>query len=501
VILLIKSGMRLTSCAILILLNVGFGQLTDPPTGPLRPVAEFERSQGVLIAYPFGIPASFIADMSQDLIIYCLVASSLVSSATNAMSAAGVNMDAVEFILGQVDTFWTQDYGPYFVVDGNDEMVIVDFEYNRPRPYDNQAPNKMSNHLDVPYYDSDVVHNGGNLMFDGYSGAAASTLVFSENIGLDVEDYMLDYYGIVNHYSTDDPTDNFHQHINCWAKFLSPERIMIIEVPGSHWHYDDVEDVVAYFESQLNCFGEPFKISRVYTPGNEPYVNSLILNEKIYVPTSNGQWDDEAIVSFEEAMPGYEVIGIDYWDWYNDDALHCRTQAIPDIEMLQILHNPIDDQMFPLETYQVEVSIIDLSSTGVIADSTSLFWKNSDMDEYLSITMTATDLDYQYEGFLPVQLMDTQVSYFITASDSSGRNERLPIAGSYNFFAVGGYPLELGDVNLDGSLNVLDIITMVNHILNIDLLSGYPLYLADVNSDSIVNIFDIIVLLNIIVSQ
>jgi len=50
-------------------------------------------------------------------------------------------------------------------------------------------------------------------------------------------------------------------------------------------------------------------------------------------------------------------------------------------------------------------------------------------------------------------------------------------------------------------LNVLDIITMVNHILNIDLLSGYPLYLADVNSDSIVNIFDIIVLLNIIVSQ
>ena len=48
---------------------------TDPPPTPIRNIAEFERMQGVLIRYPFGISTSIIKEMAEDVIVYCLVSS------------------------------------------------------------------------------------------------------------------------------------------------------------------------------------------------------------------------------------------------------------------------------------------------------------------------------------------------------------------------------------------------------------------------------------------
>jgi len=95
------------------------GRSTDPPPTPIRNIAEFERMQGVLIRYPFGISTSIIKEMAEDLTIYCLVSSSSQNSANNSMTNAGVNMDNVEYIIGSTDSYWTRDYGPWWVVDGN----------------------------------------------------------------------------------------------------------------------------------------------------------------------------------------------------------------------------------------------------------------------------------------------------------------------------------------------------------------------------------------------
>ncbi|MDD3525271.1 MAG: peptidyl-arginine deiminase, partial [Candidatus Cloacimonetes bacterium] len=37
---------------------------TDPPTAPVRPIAEFEPASQVLIRYPLGIPLSLVAQLS-----------------------------------------------------------------------------------------------------------------------------------------------------------------------------------------------------------------------------------------------------------------------------------------------------------------------------------------------------------------------------------------------------------------------------------------------------
>ena len=56
----------------------------------------------------------------------------------------------------------------------------------------------------------------------------------------------------------------------------------------------------------------------------------------------------------------------------------------------------------------------------------------------------------------------------------------------------------LGDVNQDEATDILDIILIVNHILNIQNLSNLGEYLADTNQNSVINILDVILLINII---
>ena len=80
----------------------GMGRETDPPIGPIRSIAEYEPMQGVLIRYPFGISTDLIREMASDVVVYCLVSSFNESAARNQMSNAGVNMNNVEFIIGNL---------------------------------------------------------------------------------------------------------------------------------------------------------------------------------------------------------------------------------------------------------------------------------------------------------------------------------------------------------------------------------------------------------------
>ena len=54
-----------------------------------------------------------------------------------------------------------------------------------------------------------------------------------------------------------------------------------------------------------------------------------------------------------------------------------------------------------------------------------------------------------------------------------------------------------GDVNDDDSVNVLDIVSVVNHILG-DELEGCPLGAADMNADAEINVLDIVSIVNVI---
>ena len=58
----------------------------------------------------------------------------------------------------------------------------------------------------------------------------------------------------------------------------------------------------------------------------------------------------------------------------------------------------------------------------------------------------------------------------------------------------------LGDINQDGSINVLDIVGMINFILSSNIPTDNQFILSDINEDGIINVLDIVLIVNIILN-
>ena len=249
-------------------------------------------------------------------------------------------------------------------------------------------------------------------MTDGLGMGASTDLIYEENSmsNTQIHEEMLDYYGVVTYHTIEDPNNTYIDHIDCWAKYLSPSKVLIRSVATSHAQYDEIEEAVDYFENTATSYGEPWEIFRVYTPSNQPYTNSIILNNKVLVPIMNSGWDDDALAVYQEALPGYEILGFT-GSWESTDALHCRTKGIPDLEMLQIFHNPIDNQTEPQEFYRVQATIDDLSEAGLIDDELKVFWWTDGMDESEEILMQVCmeDIPDCYYADIPSQFSDGEV--------------------------------------------------------------------------------------------
>ena len=435
------------------LLNESFNRdfvPTDPPLGDIRQTAEFEQMEGVLVVYPLGIPVSAVAELSEDTIVYTVVTAGSQNACTNTFQNNGVNMANVEFINAGTNTYWVRDYGPWFIARDN-QIEIVDFPYNRPRPLDDEIPVIVANYLGIDYYGLDVETAGGNYMCDGNFIGASTDLVYDENPNLtpaQIDEYYLNYLGIETYHVTLDPLGDYIKHIDCWGKFLDVDKVLIGQVPVTDYRYADFEFVANYFAEQTSAWGNNYQVYRVYTPGGNPatpYTNSLILNKKVFVPITGSQWDDEAIAAYEAVMPGYEIVPVFYNGWYNTDALHCRARGVADRNMLYVEHFPfLGDQEYQTE-YLIEADIIPYSGLPVYEDSLFVYYK-TEGEDYTPIQM-AHVAGYQYSAAIPGQPEGTEISYYIHVADEAGKSVDHPIIGAFepHVFTIinGSVPAEL----------------------------------------------------------
>jgi len=411
-------------------------QILGAPPAPVRQPAEFEPMEGVLIRYSFGISYQIIAEMAEDVQVVTIVANSAQQATVQSLyQSNGVNLDHCSFLIAPTDTYWTRDYGPWFIFNGNNEQGIVDFTYNRPRPNDDQIPVVYGNNHGIPVYNMGLVHTGGNYMTDGHGISISTDLVWSENSGLtheQIDQKMFDYLGITKYHVVPDVNGGSSiKHIDCWAKYLSPDTILIREVPQSHSQYNAIESAVDYFESQKSCYNTSYNVVRVYTPNNEPYTNSLILNNKVLVPITGSQWDDEAIASYQAAMPGYEVLGftaLPGYPWLSTDALHCRVMGITDRYMLYIEHTPLSGYVNGDDGVEIQTKIFPYSGEDIIDSNTCVYWK-TDGEDWNSIQLQPLG-DNLYHATIPKQENGTKIYYYIHAEDESGRSENNPYIGA-----------------------------------------------------------------------
>ena len=105
------------------------------------------------------------------------------------------------------------------------------------------------------------------------------------------------------------------------------------------------------------------------------------------------------------------------------------------------------------------------------------------------------DLIFEISPFVPIGVeLALEFDYTIVA-DSAG-NEILSCGvGSSILLGM------LGDVNGDGEINVLDIVSMVNFALGIDYPSDEEFWASDINGDSYVNVLDIVSIVNLILDN
>jgi agmatine/peptidylarginine deiminase len=412
---------------------------TDPPTGEPRFVAEFEPMQGVMIRYPLGIPTSLVVQLADNCQVYCIVSSSYQSQAQNSFQSAGVNMDRVTFVNAQSDSYWVRDYGPWYIFEDRNP-AIVDNIYNRPRPNDDNMSGVFANFWGIPMYGMRLEHTGGNMMEDGRGHGVSDDLVFQENwqdYGIDeatVRQKMSDYLGIDPYHVTIDPQGDYIAHVDCWGKYLAPDKILIARLPESNPRYPYYEQVAEYFESINCCWGYPYHVYRVDEPGGytlAPYTNSLILNKTVYVPLgTNNTYNNDALAVYQEAMPGYEIIGVPssgYSGWENTDALHCRTRGVMDFNMLFVDHR---DVLFGEQAWQDSIPVVSkfiaYSGEPLKTDSLLVYY-SIDGGTYQVAHMTATGNPDEYVGYIKGYQGESSINYYVYGADESGHRYTQPV--------------------------------------------------------------------------
>ena len=411
---------------------------TSTPEQP-RFVAEWEPAKGSIIRYPLGLPYSLLIDLSNNGLLYVVVSSSLQATCNSALSANGINMTNVRYIITNNDSYWIRDYGPWTIMEGNNNMQMVDFIYNRPRPNDDAVPSAIANYLGVNLYQMNITHTGGNIMTDGQGKAMSTNLVLTENSSLSqsaITDMFNTYMGITDYQLYPDPNNTYINHIDCWAKLLDVDKVLIRSVPTNHSQYNAIEAVVTQWQSKLSSYGTPYKIYRVNTSNDEPYTNSFIFNKHIYVPLMGTANDAAALLAYQNAMPGYTVTGYAYSNFESTDAIHCRVNTIFDNQMISVQHiPPVPSAVSQTLTFDVNIA----HTNALNQNGTFISWKTGKngiwQNSYLSLQSKGNWLTN-----LTAPVIGDTLFYWISATDVTNRNVTLPLCADQDpFMLVGVY--------------------------------------------------------------
>ena len=491
---------------------------TDPPTGELRFVAEFEPMQGVTIRYPLGIPESLVADFTHNCQVYCIVSDSCENEAFQTFVDAGVDMNRVTFVNAPTESFFVRDYGPWYIFEDEHPAIVDSRYYPGIRPQDDSISCVFSQFWNIPLYGMDLQYEGGNIMQDGRGHGVSDDFVLwmnnddEENLRNKMRDYLgLDSLHLVH--------SNYYPHVDCFGKYLAPDKILISRAPENDPRYADFEEIANYFANTDCCWGYPYRVYRVDIPGSgnntlAPYTNSLILNKTVYLPMGNDStYNQNAVSVYQEAMPGYEIVAVESCEntpWIPGDALHCRTRGVMDFDMLFVDHRDVwhGEQEWRY-SYPVKSKFIAYSGEPLKTDSLLVYYR-IDGGPYQVAHMTPTSNPDEYVGFITGFQSGSEIDYYVFGADESGHRYTQPAfaelephhftvgpheppigelfvtydtvwvydsePGHYNYFYLVNYTSQnvlVSDIELDNEFLVLEM----NHTLPFTLAPGQQCYI------------------------
>lgn len=453
------------------------------PTGNLRHAAEWEEIQTLVITWTgdFNTIQRQIVDAAQEecrVLITCDDSSSV----KNYLTSNGVPDVNLDFLQVPHNTIWVRDYaGNTMYKNDVDSLFLVDWIYNRPRPDDDYMPEYHAQFHNIPIYTTtasptDLVNTGGNWMSDGLGTAFASELIIEENepgnpynvsakTEAQIDQIVNDWMAIDRYIKMPVlPYDNIH-HIDMHMKLLDEETLLVSEYPTGVADGPQIEANLQYVLNNFNSsFGTSYKVIRITVPpstgGAYPdnggyyrtYTNGVFVNKTYIVPTYRTQYDTTALRVLQEAMPGYNIVGIDVDNSGQNlislsGAIHCITHSIGVSDPLWIVHQSLVDTYDDTNPYTVNA---DMKHVSGIANAT-LYYRVGTSGSYTSVSMSNTGGD-TWSADIPAQAVGSIIQYYVEGNSVSGKTAVRPMpapAGYWDFRVLGG-----GSSGLDELSNV-----------------------------------------------
>lgn len=444
--------------------------LAGPAPGP-RMVAEWEPAHGTLVRWPLGIPLELAVELARDDTLHTLVETSGAEQQARATFAgAGIDLGRVNFIRGDLWSMWTRDWGPQAVFDAQGVMAYADPWFDgypwvsgcdlaspaaprarvagaragRGYEEDDALPAVVAAALGVPLAPLPAYLTGGNVMTDGLGGAWSTRQMLDENAPFMSESEFrqraADVLGVDDYRFVIEPEVHGIQHIDCYAKLLDEETVLVKEVPAWHPEAACCDAVAAAFANATTGYGRPFQVLRIFCDVYEgaaaaAYTNALILNRKVLVPLFGIAADQDALATYEAAMPGYQVLGFAHDGWYDYDALHCRTMGLFDPGMLRLLHAPLESPQPAGAPVRVAAWIDDRAGAGLPPAGQVLRWRLAGEATWHAVPLASAPGD-TFVAEIPAQAPGAAVVYRLEAADADGRAASLPrgdMPAAYSF--------------------------------------------------------------------
>lgn len=269
----------------------------------------------------------------------------------------------------ETEDAWIRDYGPMFVIDGG-QPVIVDFGYNAwgekygDGKIDNRVPRLLAEALGLSCMTVDLVLEGGGIECDGQGvGLTTASCLFHPSRNGDmprqqVADTVCKALGFSTLHMLpggDLPGDDTDGHIDNIARFLSPTQIVMADPAAARAAGVD-ETVAAMLERNLTAArelrtleGEAYDLLLLpvpepihfdypgdrWTPARREtlptsYINFLVSNGALFLPVFGQSADDVAIRCLEAAGLGLDIVPIPSRTLLvGQGGLHCLTQQQP----------------------------------------------------------------------------------------------------------------------------------------------------------------------------
>ncbi|QCT93755.1 agmatine deiminase family protein [Caminibacter mediatlanticus TB-2] len=234
---------------------------------------------------------------------------------------------------------WARDFGAISVKIDN-EVKLLDFKFNGwglkyPANYDNTISRKIFN----IYKSYNFVLEGGSIDTNGKTLLTTSKCLLEENRNYpmskkEIEEFLKrelfvkDIIWLNHGFLEGDDTDS---HIDTLARFVNKDTIVYCKCfDKNDIHYNELQKMEKELKkTKFNQIPLPLPTPKIFDNERLPatYVNFLIINNAVIVPTYNDKYDEIALNTFREIFKDREIIGIDASILIRQHgSIHCITK-------------------------------------------------------------------------------------------------------------------------------------------------------------------------------